>query len=256
MGILNITGNSFYSQSRYQKTADILKAADKMLEDGATFIDIGAQSTRPGADEIGIEAELKAVIPAIEILVKQFTDILISIDTYHAKVARCAIEAGASLINDVSAGDDDAEMLQTVIDLKVPYIMMHKKGTPKTMQQNPIYDEVVLEIINYFIPKIEYLQKSGLPDIIIDPGFGFGKTLNHNYEILSLLENFKILELPMLVGVSRKSMIQKVIEQDAANALNGTTVANTIALLKGAKILRVHDVKEAKECIKITTMIN
>lgn len=251
MGIINVNTDSFYVNSRSTQISEILQKAELMMQQGATFIDIGAQSTRPGADEIGVDAELNLAIPVIESLVKAFPEIILSIDTYHAKVAEFAIQAGAAIINDVSAGDDDPEMFNTVIKLKVPYILMHKLGSPKTMQINPTYQNVVLDIINYFIPKVEFLKRAGVPDLILDPGFGFGKTVAHNFEILKNLNSFSVFELPILAGLSRKSMIQKTLGVNTESALNGTTVLNTIALQNGAKILRVHDVKEAVECIKL-----
>lgn len=251
MGIINTNSDSFYSGSRATQIIEILQKAEQMLVQGATFLDFGAQSTRPGAELIGTENELKFVIPAIEAVIKAFPDALISIDTFDASVAKAAINAGACLVNDVSAGDDDPNMIETIADLNVPYIIMHKKGAPKTMQQNPIYDDVFLEISAYFAQKIQLLKQLGIADIILDPGFGFGKTLSHNYTLLNRLADFSIFELPVLVGLSRKSMIQKTINCNADEALNGTTVANTIALLNGANILRVHDVKEAVEAVKI-----
>jgi dihydropteroate synthase len=228
-----------------------LAQTEKMLSEGAKFIDVGAQSTRPGADMIGEEAELKAAIPVIKAIIKHFPDALVSIDTFRSKVADEAIQAGAVIINDVSAGDDDEAMFDMVIKHKVPYIMMHKQGNSKTMQQKPNYNDVVLDIINYIIPKVEYLKANGVADIIIDPGFGFGKTMEHNYDLLNRLDRFTIFELPIMVGMSRKKMIQHVTKTDANGALNGTTVANTIALMKGANILRVHDVKEAVEAVNV-----
>ncbi len=251
MGILNITQDSFFDGGKHLSIDSALAQTEKMLIEGATFIDVGAQSTRPGADMIGEDAELKAAIPAIEAIVKHFPDALISIDTFRAKVADEAIQAGAVIINDVSAGDDDSEMFRTVINHKVPYIMMHKQGNSKTMQHKPTYNDVLLDIINYFIPKVEYLKANGVADIIIDPGFGFGKSMEHNYDLLNRLDRFKIFELPILVGMSRKKMIQHVTKTDANGALNGTTAANTIALMKGANILRVHDVKEAVETVNV-----
>jgi len=251
MGILNITQDSFFDGGKHHSVELALAQTEKMLSEGATFIDVGAQSTRPGADMIGEEAELKAAIPAIEAIIKHFPDALISIDTFRAKVADEAIQAGAVIINDVSAGDDDEAMFDIVIKHKVPYIMMHKQGNSKTMQHNPSYNDVVLDIINYFIPKVEYLKANGVADIIIDPGFGFGKTMEHNYDLLNRLDRFKIFELPILVGMSRKKMIQHVTKTEANGALNGTTAANTIALMKGANILRVHDVKEAVEAVNV-----
>lgn len=255
MGILNITTDSFFDGGKYNSMDNALFQTEKMLTNGATFIDIGAQSTRPGADMIGAEAELKFAIHAIENILQRFPEAIISIDTFNAKVAHEAIEAGAAIINDISAGDDDEQMIHTVIQHQVPYIMMHKKGNSKTMQQNPTYNNVLLEVIDYFVPKVEFLKQNGVADIIIDPGFGFGKNMEHNYTLLNKLDRFKIFELPILVGFSRKKMIQNIINEPAANALNGTTVANTIALMKGAKILRVHDVKEAMEAVKIFEMM-
>jgi len=251
MGILNITNDSFFDGGKYNSVNNALFQTEKMLNEGATFIDIGAQSTRPGADMIGQDAELKVAIPVIEKLVEKFPEIIISIDTFRAVVAEQAIEAGAAIINDVSGGQDDPQMFETVIKLKVPYILMHKQGDYKTMHHNPTYQNVVCDVMNYFIPKVEYLKLNGVADIILDLGFGFGKNLEHNYELLNKMDRFKIFELPILVGVSRKKMIQNVLNVNAENALNGTTVANTIALMKGAKILRVHDVKEAVDAVKI-----
>lgn len=256
MGILNITNDSFFDGGKYSSIDNALFQAEKMLTEGASFIDIGAQSTRPGADMIGQEAELKAAIPVIEKLVEKFPEIIISIDTFRAEVAKQAIAAGAAIINDVSGGEDDPKMFETVVNLKVPYILMHKQGDYKTMHHNPTYQNVVTDVMNYFIPKVEYLKHNGVADVILDLGFGFGKNLEHNYELLSKMDRFKIFELPILVGVSRKKMIQNVIEADALNALNGTTVVNTIALMKGANILRVHDVKEAVEAVKIFELLN
>jgi dihydropteroate synthase len=251
MGILNITNDSFFDGGIHNSVDNALFQTEKMLNEGATFIDVGAQSTRPGADMIGQEAELKAAIPVIEKLAEKFPEIIISIDTFRAEVAQQAIAAGAAIINDVSGGEDDPKMFETVINLKVPYILMHKQGDYKTMHHNPTYQNVVTDIMNYFIPKVEYLKQNGVADLILDLGFGFGKNLEHNYELLNKMDRFKIFELPILVGVSRKKMIQNIIEADAQQALNGTTVVNTIALMKGAKILRVHDVKEAVEAVKI-----
>lgn len=251
MGILNITQDSFFDGGKHLSIDTALAQTEKMLSEGVSFIDVGAQSTRPGADMIGEEAELKAAIPAIEAMVKHFPNVLISIDTFRARVADEAIHAGAVIINDVSAGDDDEAMFDIVVKHKVPYIMMHKQGNSKTMQHKPSYNDVVLDIINYFIPKVEYLMANGVADIILDPGFGFGKTMEHNYDLLNRLDRFKIFELPILVGMSRKKMIQHAAKTDANGALNGTTAANTIALMKGANILRVHDVKEAVEAVNV-----
>ncbi len=251
MGILNVTPDSFYDGGRYNTIDAAINQAAKMLEAGATFIDIGAYSSRPGADNVSIEEELRNAIPIIEAVSKEFPMSMISIDTFRAKVAEEAVNAGAAIVNDISSGDDDAEMIATVAKLQVPYIMMHKKGSPKNMQHHPQYNDVVLDIMNCFTEKVALATQAGIVDLIIDPGFGFGKNMEHNYQLLNSLNDFQIFELPILAGVSRKKMIQKVIGTDAEHALNGTTVVNTIALLNGANILRVHDVKEAVESIKI-----
>ncbi|RYD74550.1 MAG: dihydropteroate synthase [Sphingobacteriales bacterium] len=253
MGILNLTPDSFYDGGKLADENAVLKQAEKMLKEGATFLDIGGYSTRPGADEVSIEEEKKRVIPAMEILVKNFPEAFFSIDTYSSEVAREAIAAGAHIINDVSAGDDDSEMFQTVTELQVPYIIMHKNGSPKTMQIDPQYEDVVKEVIQYLSFKLEKLNKLGVHDVIVDPGFGFGKNLEHNYQLLKNLNLFRMLGVPVLAGVSRKRMINQVLKTKPENALNGTTVANTLALLQGASILRVHDVKEAREAVKIVT---
>ena len=255
MGIINITPDSFFAGSRVGLNQELLVQTENMLKAGATFIDIGGQSTRPGATLIGEDEELRRVIPAIELIKQEFPEALISIDTFSAKVAKAAIEAGACIINDISAGDDDPNMFSLLAELRVPYIMMHKKGLPENMQDNPMYQNICLEIIDYFAAKIERLKSLNVPDIILDPGFGFGKTLEHNYELLSKLDRLKLFELPILIGVSRKSMIQKVLNVPASDALNGTTALHMIALKKGAKILRVHDVKEAVECVKLHAQI-
>ena len=256
MGILNITPDSFYDGSRSKSVEEALIKAEKMLIDGATFLDLGAYSTRPGADEISVDEELKRAIPVVEAISKKFPEANISIDTFRAKVAHEAVTAGAHIVNDISSGEDDEEMFSTIAKLKVPYIMMHKKGSPKNMQQHPHYENVVLEVMNYFTEKVDTAKVAGIVDIIIDPGFGFGKNLEHNYQLLNALNDFQIFGLPVLVGVSRKKMIQKIAGADVQNSLNGTTAANTIALLKGANILRVHDVKEAIECINIVNATN
>lgn len=251
MGILNITPDSFFDGSRVVQHEQLLQQAQQMLDNGATFIDIGGYSNRPGATEVSLAEELNRVIPAIEFLSKQLPQAIISIDTFRAEVAKQAVQAGASIVNDISSGEDDPDMFSTVAALGVPYIMMHKRGTPQTMQQFTQYQNVTLEVIDYFNHKIAAARAAGIVDIIIDPGFGFAKTLEQNYELLKNLSQFKVTELPVLIGVSRKKMIQQVTQTDAAHALNGTTVVNTLALLGGAHILRVHDVKEAKECINI-----
>lgn len=253
MGILNLTPDSFYDGGKLSDENSVLQQAETMLKQGATFLDIGGYSTRPGADVITVHEEKKRVIPAIEILSKNFPEAFFSIDTYRSEVAREAIQAGAHIINDVSAGDDDAEMFQAVAELQVPYIIMHKKGSPKDMQLDPQYEDVTKEVIQYLSFKLEKLYKLGVHDVIVDPGFGFGKNLAHNYQLLKNLNLLRMLGVPVLAGVSRKSMINKILKTKPENALNGTTVANTLALLQGASILRVHDVKEAVQAVKIVT---
>lgn len=256
MGIVNTTPDSFYTNSQQQSIESAFLTAEKMLQDGAAIVDIGAQTTKPESSEVGIEEELKRAIPVIEKIHTTFPEVIISIDTYHATVAKKAVEAGASIVNDVSGGLMDKQMLPTVAALHVPFICMHMKGTPKNMQQNPTYNNVTEEIFTFFIERIEACKKAGINDVIIDPGFGFGKTIEHNYTLLKQLAAFKILQKPILLGVSRKSMIYKPLEITANEALNGTTVLHTIGLLNGASILRVHDVKEAIECIKLTQLYN
>lgn len=255
MGIINCTSDSFYVGSRVESESDILLRAEKMLEAGAQILDIGAQSTRPGA-EMRPEAEERSVLTnAVLAIHTRFPEAIISADTFRASVAEAALEAGASIINDISAGDDDPEMFPLIIRHNVPYILMHKQGNPATMQVNPHYSDITEEIIRYFIPKINYLKAHGVHDVLIDPGFGFGKTLDHNYTLLQQLDRFAITELPVIVGVSRKRMIQQVLTTDAQHALNGTTVLHTYALLKGASILRVHDVKEAVEAVQLLSRV-
>lgn len=256
MGILNLTPDSFYDGGFYKNEADILKQVNKMLTEGATFIDIGAYSSRPNAAHISESEELERLLPIIQLLIKNFPDILISIDTFRSEVARQSINAGACMVNDISAGKMDENMLPTLAKLKVPYIMMHMRGTPQNMQQNTDYNNLVKDIIYYFSERIAAATSLGIVDIIVDPGFGFSKTRIQNYELLQHLEIFKMLEKPVLAGFSRKSMIYKTLDITADEALNGTTVLNTIALQKNASILRVHDVKEAMECIKITQQLN
>lgn len=251
MGILNLTPDSFFDGGKHFSVENALRQTEKMLHDGAAFIDIGAYSSRPKAEHISEEEELKRLIPIVEKVSSQFPQAWISIDTFRSNVAKHAIEAGGHIVNDISSGDDDEAMIETVAKLKVPYIMMHKKGTPQTMHINPTYENVVLEVIQYFTKKIAAARKHGIVDLVLDPGFGFGKDLNHNYTLLRSLSDFQLFELPILAGVSRKSMLQKITNTTAQTALNATTSANTIALLNGASILRVHDVKEALECINI-----
>ena len=251
MGILNVTPNSFFDGGKHTTEKAILIQVEKMLFEGATFIDIGGNSSKPSAEFVSEEEELHRLIPVIQSVVKEFPSVVISADTFRSKVAKESIENGAALINDISAGNLDAKMMETVAKLQVPYIMMHMKGTPQTMQSLAQYENIVKEILFYFSQKISYARSLGINDLILDPGFGFAKTLEQNFEVLSKLELFQMTELPLLVGVSRKSMVYKTLETSAEFALNGTTSLNTISLLKGAKILRVHDVKEAFECIQL-----
>lgn len=255
MAILNLTPDSFYGNSRSNTVDDALRRTEAFLKEGATFIDIGAYSSRPGATEVSAEEELKRMIPVITAITKKLPEAILSIDTFRAKVANESIEAGAHIVNDIAAGGLDEAMFETVARLQVPYIMMHMQGTPQTMQQNPHYENIGMEVLNYFLPKIAALKKLGVKDIIIDPGFGFAKNLRHNYQLLYQMELLHIPQLPVLVGVSRKSMIYKFLGITPEEALNGTTVLNTIALQKGAGILRVHDVKEAVETVKILTLV-
>jgi dihydropteroate synthase len=256
MGILNITPDSFYDGGLYKNDKDILLQTEKMLNEGATFIDVGAYSSRPNAIHISEAEELKRMLPIVKLLVKHFPETNISIDTFRSAIAKQCIEAGAVLINDISAGQMDSNMMPTIAQLNVPYIMMHIKGTPQNMQQQTNYNNLVKEIIFYFSEHITEAKSHKINDIIVDPGFGFSKNLEQNYELLSKLELFNNLDLPILVGVSRKSMIYKLLDATPQEALNGTTTLNTIALTKGANILRVHDVKEAMECIKLTNQMS
>ncbi|TDH29165.1 dihydropteroate synthase [Segetibacter sp. 3557_3] len=251
MGIINITPDSFYEGSRMDTSDNYLLRASEMISAGATFLDIGGQSTRPGSQLLSAEDELNRVIPAIAQIHQRFPEAILSVDTFYAAVARAAIEAGAGIVNDISAGNMDDGMIGTVADLGVPYIAMHMLGTPQTMHKNPVYNNLVTDLLDFFIHKIASTAAAGIKDVIIDPGFGFGKTIAHNFELLHKLEAFSILNKPLLVGLSRKSTIYKTLQTTAADALNGTSVLNTIAVLKGANILRVHDVKEAVEVIKL-----
>ncbi|QTD37181.1 dihydropteroate synthase [Polaribacter batillariae] len=256
MGILNITPDSFFDGGKYKNKAEILKQTEKMLLEGATFIDVGAYSSRPGATHISEEEELRRILPVINLLVKNFPEIVISVDTFRSNIAKECVENGAAIINDISGGKMDANMFKTVAKLQVPYILMHMLGTPQNMQQNPVYKDVIQEIISFFAEQIYKLHQLKLNDIIIDVGFGFGKTVAHNFEILKNLQLFKSLDAPILAGISRKSMLYKTLDISAQEALNATTSANTIALLNGANILRVHDVKEAVEAVKIAEQIS
>lgn len=255
MGIINVTPDSFYVGSRSTAIDTILSHAEKMLADGADIIDIGGQSTRPGSNMIPADEEIKRVIPAIASIARRFPLAFISIDTFYSTVAKAGVDAGASMVNDISAGGIDGDMIKTVASLKVPYILMHMKGTPQTMPQEAIYENVVREVLDFFITKTHELKQAGIQDVIIDPGFGFAKTIDQNFALLKDLPVFKILDKPILAGLSRKSTIFKTLGTTADHALNGTTVLNTIALQNGASILRVHDVKEAKEAVTLFSAV-
>jgi dihydropteroate synthase len=256
MGIINITPDSFYKGSRYNTDEEILKAATKMLEEGADILDVGGYSSRPGAKDISTEEESNRVLRAVKVISREHPNAIISVDTFRADVARKAIvEYGAHMINDISGGDADINMYLVVANLNVPYVMMHMKGNPRNMQDNPVYDDVVADILKWFGERIFTLKSAGVKDIIVDPGFGFGKTVDHNFELLRRLGDFSITGLPVLVGVSRKSMIWKTLEITADEALNGTTALNSIALFNGADILRVHDVKEAVQTVQLISKL-
>jgi len=254
MGIINLTPDSFYTGSRKQSVDEAIAQAEKMLEDGATFLDLGAYSSRPGADDITVQQEMDRLLPVVEAIAAAFPDAVLSIDTFRAQVAESGIQAGGHIINDISGGQLDADMFATVARLQVPYILMHMKGTPQNMNQMAQYDNVFDEVFDYFTDKYHQLKQLGVKDVIIDPGFGFAKKTVHSYALMHRLQDFNILQLPVLVGISRKNMIYKTLGITADAALNGTTALNTIALTKGANILRVHDVKEAVEAVKIWEM--
>jgi dihydropteroate synthase len=256
MGILNVTPNSFYDGGKYAEEKSMLSQVEKMLIEGATFIDIGAYSSKPSAEFVTEQEETQRLLPIIKSVLQHISETLISVDTFRANVAKAAIETGACIINDIAAGGLDENMMKTVAELQVPYIMMHMKGNPQTMQSMALYDNVTKEVLFYFSEKVAQARSLGINDLIIDPGFGFAKTLEQNFEILDNLELFQIVALPLLVGISRKSMIYKTLNTTAEFALNGTTVLNTIALQKGSNILRVHDVKEAIECVKLHRSLN
>jgi dihydropteroate synthase len=256
MGIINLTPDSFFADSRQPVVVDALQQAEKMLTDGATFLDLGAYSSRPGADDISVQEETDRLLPVVEAIVARFPDAFLSIDTFRAAVAEAAIKAGAHIINDISGGQLDTDMFATVARLQVPYILMHMKGDPKTMNSLAQYDDVFNEVLDYFTARYQQLKALGVKDVILDPGFGFAKKPEHGYALLNRLEEFDRLGLPMLVGVSRKKMIYSLLGGTAADALNGTTVLNTIALTKGANILRVHDVKEAIQAVKLTRYLH
>lgn len=256
MGILNVTPNSFYDGGKFNDEKRLLLQVEKMLTEGATFIDIGAYSSKPNAEFVSEEEEIDRLIPIVKSVLKHFPQTLISIDTFRANVAKVGIENGACIINDIAAGSLDENMMKTVAELQVPYIMMHMKGNPQTMQSLAQYDNITKEMLFYFSEKVAQARNLGINDLIIDPGFGFAKTLEQNFEVMNNLELFQMMELPILVGISRKSMIYKTLDTSAEFALNGTTVLNTIALQKGSNILRVHDVKEAIECVKLHRSLN
>lgn len=257
MGILNLTPDSFFDGGRYPDLSSVLSQAEKMLHDGAVLLDVGGASSRPGAVEVPENEELSRVVPVIEVLAAKFPEAYISIDTWRARVAREAIQAGACIVNDISAWELDPNLLPTVAELQVPYILMHMQGRPGTMQQNPQYEEVTTDVLDFLIRKIEQLEQAGVYDLVIDPGFGFGKTLEHNFELLKNLNAFvRILQRPVLAGISRKSMICKTLGVKPADALNGTTALHMVALQQGAAILRVHDVKEAVEVIQLWKALN
>ena len=252
MGILNVTPDSFYAGSRAETERDITQRIHQIVNEGASIIDIGAYSSRPNAQHISAEEEMSRLRTGLELIRKHYPEAIVSVDTFRADIARmCVEEYGVAIINDISAGNMDEQMFPTIARLGVPYIIMHMKGTPQNMQETPHYDHFLKEIFYYFSEKVQKLRDLGAKDIIIDPGFGFGKTIEHNYELMNHLEEFHLFELPILVGISRKSMIYKLLGITPEEALNGTTALNTIALTKGAHILRVHDVKEAVECVKI-----
>ena len=255
MGILNITQDSFYDGGKYLSEKAILNRVGVMLEEGADFIDIGAQSSRPGAKEKGAEEELVLLIPVLKAVKKKFPRSVLSVDTWHSKVALEAVSNGASMINDISGGIFDAKMFETIARLKVPYVLMHTGGRPEVMQQNPVYEDVVKDVIYYLSEKLHKLNELGVADVIIDPGFGFGKTMEHNYQLMDSLEHFTFPERPLLVGISRKSMIYNKLKSTPEEALAGTIALNMVALQKGADILRVHDAKEAKEVVDIVEFI-
>lgn len=251
MGVINLTPDSFYDGGKFKNEADIVTQVEKMLIDGATFVDLGGYSSKPGAEFVSEDKELRRVIPVVELIVNKFPEIILSVDTFRSKVAIESVASGAAMINDISAGFLDADMIKTVAKLKVPYIMMHMRGTPQTMQQLSQYEDLLKEINWYFSERLQQTKNEKIIDVILDPGFGFAKTTAQNYELLDKLELLKMAEKPILVGLSRKSMIYKTLNITPQQALNGTTALNMMALSKGANILRVHDVKEAIECVTL-----
>ena len=252
MGIINVTPDSFYLGGKLEDETEMLDAVETMIEDGVSIVDVGAVSTRPGAGNVSTKTELGRLLPAVKTIRKHFPDIPLSVDTFRSWVAvRVIDEVGPVIVNDISGGSLDSKMFETVGKLQVPYILSHIQGTPQTMQDDPYYEDVIKDISTYFADKVKRLGKLGVEDVILDPGFGFGKTLDHNYELLNRLDSFKVFQLPVMAGLSRKSMIWEALDVTPEEALNGTSVANTLALLGGADILRVHDVKEAVEAVKI-----
>ncbi|SMO59421.1 dihydropteroate synthase [Solitalea koreensis] len=251
MGILNITPDSFFDGGRYLDEQAIVEQSGKMLDDGASIIDVGAYSSRPNAIDISAKEEIDRLLPALTLIKENYPNAIISVDTFRSEVAEAGIKAGGHIINDISAGELDGKMFETVSRLQVPYILMHMRGTPQTMQQLTDYNDLMREVVKYFVDKVTRLKKLGVHDLILDPGFGFAKNIDQNYELLKHMDEVKIFDLPLLAGLSRKSMIWKLLESKPEEALNGTSVLNTIALQKGAAILRVHDVKEAAEVLKI-----
>lgn len=256
MGILNVTPNSFFDGGKYKNETEILSQVEKMLLDGATFIDIGAYSSKPNAEFVSEKEEISRIVPVVDLILKQFPETMLSIDTFRSEVAKATIDIGAAIINDISAGKLDDKMFEVIGKHNVPYIMMHLRGNPQTMQSLTNYDDIVKEMLFYFSERVAEARRFGINDLILDPGFGFAKTTDQNFEVFQKMELFKMLELPLLIGVSRKSMIYKTLDTSIEKALNGTTILNTLALTKGAKILRVHDVKEAMECVTLFNKIN
>ena len=251
MGILNLSRDSFYDGGKYSSKDKALKQTEKMFNEGADIIDIGAFTSKPGSVLLSAEKEKQILFPILEALTNEFPESFFSIDTFRSEIAKISIEIGASIINDISGGKFDKKMFEVIAKNKVPYVMMHMKGTPMTMQLNPEYKNVVIDVLNFFVNQIKIAQDIGVTDIIIDPGFGFGKSLNHNFELLKGLNLFKKISCPILIGLSRKSMIYNILNGNPNKSLNGTTILNTFALINGANIIRVHDVKEAKECITL-----
>ena len=251
MGILNVTPDSFFATSRCRSEEEIRQRVCQIRQEGATMVDIGAYSSRPGAEDVTKAEELRRLLPAIDIVREEWPEAIISVDTFRAKVARRAVEAGADIINDISGGEMDPDMFSAVADMHVPYILMHMQGTPQDMQKAPHYDNLMCEVFRSLGERVELLHEKGVADVIVDPGFGFGKSMTQNYEMMSRLGEFRLLDCPILAGVSRKSMVYRLLDTTPEESLNGTTVLNTIALMNGASILRVHDVKEAVEAVKI-----